>query len=288
MLTVTQVVAGTLLTGSRARRMLGALVAFAALAIPWLMPNDIPILRSTLALGMAMTSLRSIDLARENKPRSLLFRILHVAIPFDTRRMNRAPSVIRIPLLTKCILYFALAFASMQMVAALGPAPIPSVRTLMRWLGGMLWAYAVTEVAYTGSEFLFPALGFDIYTLHRMPAASLSVKEFWGDRWNRTVSMWFREHCLKPLAHHTNAKIGMLSSFLVSGILHAYLVIVALDVKMALVMLGYFLLQGVFVILEMALNEQRWNPMLARVWTLTLMIASSPLFVEPALRILRI
>jgi hypothetical protein len=53
-------------------------------------------------------------------------------------------------------------------------------------------------------------------------------------------------------------------------------------------MLGYFLLQGVFVILEMALNEKRWNPTLARIWTLTLMIASSPLFVEPGLQILRI
>jgi D-alanyl-lipoteichoic acid acyltransferase DltB (MBOAT superfamily) len=128
--------------------------------------------------------------------------------------------------------------------------------------------------------------------LHRSPAASLSVKEFWGDRWNRTVSMWFREHCLKPLARRTNAKLGMLASFLVSGILHAYLVIVALDVKWALVMLSYFLLQAIFVAIEIAIeiaiDPKHWNPHLARVWTLTLMIASSPLFVEPALRILGI
>jgi hypothetical protein len=288
LLTATQIIAGALLTGSRQLRMAGVGVTFLALAIPWLMPNDIPVLRAILALGIAMTCLRSIDLARENKPRALWFRIVHVAIPLDTRRMRRVPSEIRIPLLTKNILYLALTFASMKMVTALGPSLDNVPHTLLRWLGGLLWAYAVSEVAYGGGEFLLRALGFDLYELHRSPAASLSVKEFWGDRWNRTVSMWFREHCLKPLARRTNAKIGMLASFLVSGILHAYLVLVALEWKMALVMLSYFLLQAVFVAIEIAFDSAHWNRSLARVWTLVLMIASSPLFVEPALRILRI
>jgi Membrane bound O-acyl transferase family len=285
MLTATQILAGALLTGARWRRLLGVLVAFAALAIPWLMPNDSPLLRAILALGIAMTCLRSIDLVGENKPRPLWFRIAHVAIPFDTRRMHRAPSEIHLPQLSKILLYLALAFASMRMVIALGPSLENVPHVLLRWLGGLLFVYALSEVAYGGSEVLFRALGFEIYPLHRSPAASLSVKEFWGDRWNRTVSAWLREHCLKPLARRTNAKLGMLASFLVSGILHAYLALVALGWRSALLMLGYFLLQGALVAIEITFDSAHWNRHRARIWTLVWMIASSPLFIEPLLQI---
>lgn len=285
MLTATQIVCGSLLTGSKTQRVLAALLPFFALVIPWLMPNDIPLLRAILALAIIMTCLRSIDLARENKSRPLWFRIVHVALPFDTRRMQRARPEFRAAQLAKVFLYLAITFAATRMIIAAGPPSSDLPRLALRWLGGLLFAYALTDVAYGGSEVLFRALGFDLYELHRAPAASLSVKEFWGDRWNRTVSAWFREHCLKPLAKITNAKIGMLGAFVVSGIIHAYLVLVASTVTLAFVMIGYFVLQAVFVFFEIALHENRWSPTLRRVWTLFLMIVSSPAFIEPALKI---
>jgi hypothetical protein len=280
-------VAGFLLTGSRARRLLGLAFPFAALAIPWRMPNDIPLLRSILALGISMTLLRSIDLARENKPRSLRFRIVHVAIPFDTRRMHRAPPDVRIPLLTKNIFYLALTIAAWRMIEDAGPLSLSNwPRLAQRWAGAAIFAYAITDAAYGFVEFGFRAVGFDVYELHRTPAASLSVKEFWGDRWNRTVSKWLAENILKPLARRTNAKVGVLGSFFVSAILHAYLVLVAATWKLALVMLAYFLLQGAFVMIELALHESRWSRPLARAWTLSMLAIASPLFTEPLLRIL--
>jgi hypothetical protein len=287
MLTATQLVAGALLIGSRARRLIGVTVAFAAVGIPWLMPNDIPLLRAILALAIAMTFLRSIDLARENKPRSIWFRILHVAIPFDTRRMHRAPIDVRIPLLTKNIFYLALTIAAWRMIEHAGPLSLSNwPRVAQRWAAAAIFAYAVTDAAYGFVEFGFRAVGLDIYELHRTPAASLSVKEFWGDRWNRTVSKWLAENILKPLARRANAKLGAIGSFFVSAILHAYLVLVAATWKLALVMLGYFFLQGAFVMIEIALHENHWRRLLARAWTVTLLASSSPLFTEPLLRIL--
>jgi hypothetical protein len=80
--------------------------------------------------------------------------------------------------------------------------------------------------------------------------------------------------------------LGLLLGFGVSAIGHAYPVFVALDLPMAAMMLAFFLVQGVFVILETRLGVSRWSRPARRAWTVTIMIASSPLFVEPALRVL--
>jgi hypothetical protein len=43
----------------------------------------------------------------------------------------------------------------------------------------------------------------------------------------------------------------------------------------------FFLLQGVFILLERRLRVARWRPALAHVWTVALLVLSSPLFIEP-------
>jgi hypothetical protein len=55
---------------------------------------------------------------------------------------------------------------------------------------------------------------------------------------------------------------------------------------MGAMMFAFFFVQGIFVILETRLGVSRWSRPARRAWTVTIMVASSPLFVEPALRVL--
>src|SRR5262245_17093393 len=43
------------------------------------------------------------------------------------------------------------------------------------------------------------ALGRRLETIHDRPFSSRSLSEFWGRRWNRWLSAWFRQVCFRPL-----------------------------------------------------------------------------------------
>ena len=284
LVTLAQVSLGALATGSRARRLFAVALAFAALGIPFALRDDPRWVRSLLALGFVMVVLRTIDLAKERNDRSLLFRVVHVMIPFDTRRLTPAPARVSIENLAKMTAFFAISMACLYAVCAYGAASLRDpARLAIRWGGGLVFAYALTESVYLLADTLVRAAGYDVYELHRAPIASLSVKEFWGARWNRTVMAWLRENCLRPLAKRRLPRLGLVAAFAASAVLHAYLVIVSVDVPMALVMLAYFMSQAALVLFEMRMGMDLQARVVRRTWTLAIMIALSPMFIEPAL-----
>jgi hypothetical protein len=113
----------------------------------------------------------------------------------------------------------------------------------------------------------------------------MSVAELWGMRWARPVSHWLRETCFLPLARRGHPALGILLGFVVSAFGHGYPVLVALGPVMAAMMFGYFVLQGLVVIAETRLGMARWPRALRHAWTIVIMLATSPLFVAPCLRI---
>ena len=151
----------------------------------------------------------------------------------------------------------------------------------------LLWGtLAAIESAYVLVGAAYRALGFVAPRLHVSPIASLSVGELWGKRWARPISAWLRETCFVPLARRGHRTVGLVLGFVGSAIGHAYAVLVALDLPMAALMFAFFLAQGVFVIFEARLKASRWPRAARRAWTVAIMVASSPLFVEPTLRVL--
>lgn len=145
-------------------------------------------------------------------------------------------------------------------------------------------AYAAVESGYAFTAVVYRLAGFAPPPLHVWPIASMSAGELWGERWARPVSRWLREHCFRPLARRGHPLLGLFFGFVVSAIGHAYPVLVALDPIMAASMFAFFVAQGTFVIAETRLGVSRWSRPARRTWTATIMIATSPLFVEPALR----
>lgn len=265
------------LLARRARPAALALGAAAFVVAPWLAgPNAL--LRGLCALLGGVGLLRVVDVVRFPEPWSAWRRLLHVLSFVDSRTLRRAPPHLDLLALMRSLLWVA--------PAAAGFYVAHSPRLLVRWGAGLVLAYAVIESGYLFTGAAYRALGFVAPRLHVSPIASLSVGELWGVRWARPVSAWLRETCFRPLARRGYPMLGLLLGFVLSGFGHAYPVLVAIDLPMAVVMFAFFLVQGSFVVLEVRLGASRWSRPARRVWTVTIMVASSPLFVEPALRVL--
>jgi hypothetical protein len=253
---------------------LGAVAFFGA---PWLAGPNV-LLRGLIALLGFIGVLRVVDTVRSHEPWSACRRVLHVLSFVDSRTLRRAPPHLDFLALGRALLWIAL--------AAAGFTVAHSPRHLVRWGAGLVLAYAVIESGYLLGGAAYRALGFVPPRLHVWPVASLSVGELWGVRWARPVSAWLRETCFRPLARRGHPMLGLLLGFVVSGVGHAYPVLVALDLPMAALMFAFFLVQGIVVVIETRLGVSRWPRPARRAWTITIMVASSPLFVEPALRVL--
>ena len=269
--------AAAALLARRAKPVAISLGLAAFLGAPWL-AGPIPLLRGLCALAGGVALLRVVDAVRSREPWSAWRRVLHVLSFVDSRTLVRAAPRIDSLALVRVLLWASLAAAGFHVAH--------SPRHLVRWGAGLVLAYSAVESGYAFAGAAYRALGFVPPPLHVWPVASLSVGELWGVRWARPVSAWLREHCFRPLARRRAPILGLLLGFVLSAFGHAYPVYVALDLPMAAMMFAFFVVQGMFVIIEGRVGVPRWSRSARRVWTATIMVGSSPLFVEPALRVL--
>jgi hypothetical protein len=255
--------------------------AAAFLVVPWL-AGPIPLVRALCTIAGFMGWFRVTDVVRSGATWNAPRRVFQVLSPIDARTLRRERPRVDLAALGGALAWLALAAFGLWLAFVVPSTP----RWLARWGGGLLCAYGAVDAGYALIGFLYRLGGLAPPPLHVWPVASLSVGELWGVRWARPVSGWLREHCLVPFARRRRPMLGLALAFVVSAIGHAYLVLVAVDVPMAVMMFGYFALQGAFATLEARLGTARWRPAARRVWTVSIMVASSPLFLEPFLRIL--
>ncbi len=91
-----------------------------------------------------------------------------------------------------------------------------------------------------------------------------------------------------PLARQHRPDLGLFCAYLVSGAIHAWLTWVALGAFAAFGMAAFFGLQAVFILAEDRLQVRAWPVPLARAWTLTILLATSPLIIGPYLRMVHL
>jgi MBOAT membrane-bound O-acyltransferase family protein len=273
-------------TGSRAQRALGIGISLTGFAGPWLAPREHLLVRSTLAIFAFGGAMRATDLRTGRW--SLSERVGHALSIVDTRKLVRAETSLEVGALARLVGWEAVGVLSYWIVTRVGPDTSGGLHWAIRWGGGLAFVYTVTEGAYCLLFATYRLAGFKPPALHRHPAASRSVQEFWGRRWNLTVSAWLGETFFRPLARRGRPVAGVLLAFLVSAVVHAYIWEVALGIGMAALMLAYFAIQGALVGLELALGVAEWRPLPARVWTLAWMIGVSPMFTEPVLKVLEV
>jgi hypothetical protein len=281
--------AATLLAGGPVRRALGLLVVAAGPFTPLLVPASHTTVRGLWAI-VAMTGvLRTLDLLHGHW--SLRERIVHVLSIVDTRRLSRPTHCNMrsglVPLVLQATAWEALALGAYLAWIHATPGGLATF-WLTRWSLGLVFVYAFSEGAYQLLGAGYRVAGFVTPPLHIVPLASRSVQEFWGARWNRTVSIWLGDHCFRPLARRRRPLLGALLAFATSGLLHAYIAWVAVGGWMALWALVYFVSQGFVMMLELPLKVRRWRPVVGHVWTIAWMVLLSPGFTEPMARTLGI
>ncbi len=157
--------------------------------------------------------------------------------------------------------------------------------SLLRLTAGVAILYALAALVFEVAALCFGLAGYSLPLMHRTPVAARSVGEFWGRRWNIITSAWLRTFIYWPLARRRFAGVGVFGCFLVSGAFHGWPMLVALDACAALSTVGFFAIQGVVVLAENRLSIHTWPVALARAWTLVILLTSSPLFIDPGLRL---
>ena len=171
---------------------------------------------------------------------------------------------------------------------ALAQHPPDAVIAPGRLVAGIILLYALAEFLKDLVHFCFLASGASMHSLHRTPIAARSLRDFWGKRWNRAVSAWLYRFFFLPLARQHRPDLGLLCACLVSGAVHAWMALVALGAFAAFELAVFFGLQGVFILAEDRLQVHAWPVPLARAWTLTLLLATSPLIIGPYLRMVHL
>jgi hypothetical protein len=120
------------------------------------------------------------------------------------------------------------------------------------------------------------------------PEKSLSVREFWK-RWNTVVQKLLMKYVFEPARKAgMSAHLAIALTFFASGLIHVFPIFVAkgYDWVAASSMMAYFIVQYSVMVLERPLNVSKWNPWVARIWTIFHLFGPSYLLVYPVLRTL--
>ena len=122
------------------------------------------------------------------------------------------------------------------------------------------------------------------------PLLSTSLAEFWARRWNRMVQGNLKRGFFQPYARAGRPELGLLAAFMASGVLHVMAVAGAgpptLIALPSVSVMGFFVLHGGLVLVEKRLGwhrapERHWPRLLARVRTIIMFAALSPLLIDP-------
>jgi len=163
--------------------------------------------------------------------------------------------------------------------------PHSTEMSLLRLAAGVALLYAGAAFIFELSALLCLVAGYSLPLMHRSPIAARSVGEFWSQRWNIITSAWLRTFVFWPLARRHFAGVGVLGCFLVSGAFHGWPMLAGLGTFAAASTVVFFVIQGVVVLAERRLSIHTWPDAMARAWTLGILLISSPLFIDPGLRL---
>ncbi len=277
--------AALLCAGARWRRGVAVLVMVATVPLAFRVPAEHVTFRAVLALGSLWFTLRVVELARERKPMPAPSRIWHAVGIVDTRRVRRVSLRLEMGALTRLVLATPWAVGAWA-GAHLGSEHLEGAARLgVRWVCGAGLMYTGVEAALALTRVLYGLVGIDLRPLHDDPIRSRTISEFWNRRWNRIVHGFLKQNVFEPVARRGHAAWGRVLVFLLSGFLHFYIMWPGVGLYWAGVMGLFFLVQVPLLWAERALKVARWSSLWGRVWTLGWLSASSPLFVEPMMRI---
>lgn len=148
---------------------------------------------------------------------------------------------------------------------------------------GLLLVYSSVEGLTALARAIFAVFGRQAPRYHRDPILSVSLRDFWGARWNGVVHSWLARHVFARCVRRAGTGGAVTAAFAVSALLHFLIVAPAAGVFNGVLMAAFFLLQPLLLRWEKRLGVEAWSWPRARLWTLSVLWFTSPLFVFPAL-----
>lgn len=210
--------------------------------------------------------------------------VMQVFILPGSMRPTRVPAALPLREVARIVPCFTL--AGMALLVLLHTRQLAGATPAIERLGaGVVFIYMGVQFIFDFAHLCFLAMGLSLDSFHRTPIAARSLTDFWSRRWNRIVSAWLHRFVFLPLARKGCPRLGVFCAFLASGVFHGWFILVAIGVSGAISTLLFFAVQGACVLAEHGLRIHAWPVPVARVWTLAVLLASLPLFVDPCLRL---
>ena len=284
-------IAAVLVVGRKPIQGAGAALCLACcFFLEWFAPVDAS-WRAVMAFGGMAALVATINVAASaTTPWSPRLRLLQMLTAGYRIRAGHTRPVLSVRIMGRFIVEGLVGGAAFWFLRHLAHPQHPpdAVIVLCRLVAGIILLYTLMEFLKDLVHFCFLASGAAMRPIHDTPMAARSLRDFWGKRWNRPVSAWLRRFVFLPLARQHRPDLGLLCACLVSGALHAWVAWVALGAFAAFELAVFFGLQGAFILAEDRLPVHAWPVPLARAWTLTILLATSPLIICPYLRIVHL
>lgn len=236
-----------------------------SLLVPFTIPVDWMVLRAAATIWAVVSSFKTWELARGggSDPRmqqTLARAFLWLEVPQDSRVPDddTAASSIRIEGRHR------LRRALLKTPGALGLWALevhwPSIHS-NPW-GEALWALLIMWLGMTAIIDVVAGTamqsGIHVAEGFKTPPLARSPRDFWGHRWNLFVHRWFGRHVFRPVGGLRHPIRGTLIVFLVSGLVHEYVVAAAIGQLPQRIgwMTAFFLVHGIAVIVEVATQRR--------------------------------
>ena len=267
--------------GSSRRRLTGLAAGFGLLIFPAFARESVSyIILLAITATAIVCFLHVVELAREQPSPPLLWRIIHIFLPFDSRKAKRTKPGFEARHAFFLLLWLGLLEAIPFRRFFDGPP-------LIRWVSAGIGFDAFLEMMFRAVVIVCAAVGYCVPLLHNNPFLSRSLQEFWGRRWNQLMGNWLKGMCYLPLAVRGHARLGTIVAFASSALWHWYLARILLNWKWALLMASFFLIQNVLIFAESRLRMQGRPLVVRHVWTIAAVLLPSPLVIEPCIRMIK-
>ncbi|XP_073157298.1 probable long-chain-alcohol O-fatty-acyltransferase 3 [Henckelia pumila] len=214
-----------------------------------------------------------------NPTKSLVVFVIMAAFPFVIRPENRTPPP-RKP--KKLPLNLATEIPVFLLLLAVLTDQKEHVHPIVLLLGYCCLVFLMVDVIVSASSFWVRVLvGLELEPASDEPYLATSLQEFWGRRWNITVSSLLRQVIYKPVRSAAAAVLGrdwaavpaVVAAFLVSGLMHELLFWYVTRARPSWETTAFFVVQGVCVVaefgLKLALDRKKWRLPSSVRWLLT-------------------
>jgi len=157
--------------------------------------------------------------------------------------------------------------------------PSNSPRGLRAWAGMIGFSLFVHFGMFDLLAAIWRIRGIPVEKLFSNPWRSVSLSDFWSNRWNRSFSQFSGSLVFRPLARRWGIRWASLAVFIFSGFLHEMMISVPARGGYG-GPLAYFILNGLGICIETRSDwrklTRRW-PVLGRVWAMALVLVPLPL-----------